>query len=371
MRALPAGQAATLLGDYELVLELASHDTTVLLGRRTGPRSFSRWVTIRYVGPFLGDEGRVLERIDRDIERASLVRHPYVLPIHEAGALANGRYVVSDYVEGGTLEELLESGPLPVAIAVALVADLLSGLEAVGRAEDAQGRPLMLVHGRLSPKSVVVGLDGRARLADLGLEAVPRKGESGSNSRQVFHYQAPEVLAGERTTSQSDVFSAGMILYELLRGAHPIAHARDPRSMSRALSEPLPLLSIVAPRVDVALAEIVARALSSDPSLRFRSAETFATAIERAAMGASPREVGAFTTSCLGPAVDDRRRLASEWVRSHAAAKGERSISTVARAHRRARRALRRRRSGAILLLVAGLVALGAGAGLIAWWISL
>ncbi|NUP14219.1 MAG: serine/threonine protein kinase [Polyangiaceae bacterium] len=370
MHALPTGEAAAKLGAYELVLELATHDTTVLLARRTGPRSFARWVSIRYVGPFMGDEASALERIDREVQRATSVQHPCVLPIHEAGSLANGRYIVSDYIEGATIAEVIDGRPVPAAIVVAIATDVLSGLEAISRAEDARGRPLGLVHGRVSPRSIVVGLDGRTRVADMGLSSVPRKQDNEEVGTQSFHYDAPEVLAGATPTVRSDVFATAMVLYEALAGRHPLARARRPDEARRMLATPLPLLSIASPSVPVDLAEVIARALSLDESVRYHSAESFSAAIERALAPASFREVGAFVAERAGARVDAKRQLSNEWVRAHAAALGEPTISTVARLRQRARLIAARRRKEMRALAVVALVLAGAAMGVVAWKLS-
>ncbi len=357
MRPLPLGDAATTIGGYELVLELSSDETTVLLARRTGPRSFSRWVTIRYVGPFDPADRARLDRIDLDLERAASIRHPCVLPILESGALANGRYVVGDYVEGGTLADLIAQGRLPPAVAVTLIADVIAGLDAVVRAEDGAGRRIGLVHGRVCPSSVVVGLDGRARVADLGLSRV--RAVTASNGKP-FLYQAPEVLRGERASERSDVFSVGMILYEMLAGGHPYARASSERDAERALEQPLPILSAARPSVGAPLAEVVARAVALDPDQRFRTFEALSGALERACAAAPLRETSAFITERLGPRVEARRELSRKWVVAHAAAIGEPSPSRIARARRRARIAIRRRRRELWALAIAGVIALWA-----------
>lgn len=321
MRSLPAGKSVTTLGGYELVLELAAHETTVLLARKTGPRSFSRWAAIRYVGPFMGPETKLLDRIDRDVERAAQVHHPCLLAIREAGALANGRFVVSDYVEGATLEEILSSSAgqgLDVDVTVAIACDMLAALHALLAAQDGVGRLMGIVHGRVTPKSVVVGTDGRTRLADLGLCSMPRRTErSPEGALETFHYDSPEVLAGADRDAASDIYSAGLVVYEMLAGSHPYAHAKDVTEARRAARRSLPLLSVVRRSVAADVAEVVARAVAADPALRYRTAEAFAAALELAARPASFREVGELVSSRLGARLEERRRMSSEWIRAH------------------------------------------------------
>jgi serine/threonine protein kinase len=225
---------------------------------------------------------------------------------------------------------------------------VLAGLEAIFRTQNDRGHALDLVHGCLGPQSIVVGVDGRTRIADLGLQSV-RRGNA--------HYDAPEVLLGEACTQRADIFSVGMILYEMLRGSHPLANVSGEELLRRS-REPLPLLSVQDPSIPPSLAEVAARALALDPALRYRSAEAFTAALERACPPASFREVAAFVTMNLGEAVEAKRTLSSEWVRAHAAALGEETPSMIARARRRARLLLIRRRRQIWALAVASVIAL-------------
>ncbi|MFO0548090.1 MAG: serine/threonine-protein kinase [Polyangiaceae bacterium] len=361
MRALPAGPAATTIGGFELVLELENEETTVLLVRRSGPRNFARWAVIRYVGPFGPAEHELSEAVARDLRRAANVSHPNVLPVHEVGVLGGARYVVTDYVEGCTIAELLRAGePLSLPVALAISADVLAGLEAIHTAKDGRLRPLGLTHGRLGATNVVVGLDGRARIADLGLTRAPRPQGEDAPSR-VLLSTAPELFDGARPSIEADVYAAGLLLYEMLTGAHPHARHRDRRALRAAASSPLPLLSAIDERVPRALADALARAVSPDPAFRYRSADAFARALEGAlptANGAeppraTPREVGAAVTARAARAVDQQKAMMQEWVLAH-------EPFEIARG-RRVRKTGRSRR-GRGVLIACGAVLLAASA---------
>jgi len=370
MRVLPTGEAATRLGGFELVLELASGQSTVLLARKTGPHKFSRWVAVRFVGPFLGKESALGDAITSDVERISPVSHPCVLAVHEVGAVAGGRYVVSDYVEGGSLRELLAGGPIPQDVALAIIGDVLSGLEAVHRARDERGRALGVTHGRITPSSIIVGLDGRSRIAELGLHAVPRR-EDAHEGPSSAAYEAPELVRPGLATPMSDVFSVGMLLYELLAGAAPLVRSESRARTKARLREPLPLLGTSGPKIARELAEVAARALAPDASHRYRSAEAFSAALERAARAATSRDVGALVEARFGTQVEERRRLSREWMQAHAAWLDPSSSGFLGRTREHARRLLHRRRRVVRVGSIAALVLAGALMGAIFWRLSL
>lgn len=370
MKALPSGDNASRLGDFELVLELSSHETTVLLGRRTGPRRFSRWVALRYVGPFLGPDVVVADRVTEDARRSQPVSHPNVLGVLEVGVVGAGRFIATDYIEGGTLEDLLADGPIPAPILCAILIDVLAGLTALHDATDGRGRPLVLRHGRLSPKNIVIGLEGRAKIADLGLGRLTPRFEPGVLGSA--HFRAPELSStAHAPTIESDLFSAGMVLYVGLSGAHPAAKAPSLEALAARLSKPLPLLSAngaAAPE----LAAFVARAIAPDPQHRFRSADAMSRALEAIVRPATTREVGAFVTARRGAEIEARRGATRAWIEAHERALG---ITDGVTPWRRARyawkRFARRNRTLSTALITLALIALGGLAGLVAWRIAL
>lgn len=357
------------MGDYELVLELSSLETTVLLGRRTGPRRFARWIALRYVGPFLGDEVTRGDRVIADARRAEPVQHPNVLGVRDVGVVGAGRFIATDYVEGGTLEDLLEKGPVPAEILCTVVIDVLAGLAALHEACDARGRPLGLRHGRLAPHNLVVGIDGRARVADLGLGSLTPSFEPGVVG--ATHFRAPELEGDGAPTVESDLYSVGMVLWVGLAGEHPVAQATSLEALVGRLKKPLPLLSTRG-RASPELAAFVARAVAPDPQHRFRSADAMGRALEAIVRPASPRDVGAFVSERQGGEVEARRAASRAWVDAHERALGvSDDVGLLRRARHAVRRFARRNRAAWTLLVTLGLIAIGVLSGLIAWRVAL
>jgi serine/threonine-protein kinase len=354
MRALPADDGAQTLGDFELVAELGEAASTVFLGRRVGPRRFSRLVAIRRVGPFGPDDAEHAEAIARDLRAAAYVSHPSVLPLREVGADGEARYVVTDYVEGGSVADLMDAcgGRIPPAIALAIALDALAGLEAVHRTES-DG---VLVHGRVSSQNLIVGADGRTRVADLGLVRAPRAERSGE-PRASFQYLAPEAHDAPPDAAEADVFSLGIVLHEILAGHHPLATARNAAEARRMLDRPLPLLSAATASVPRPLAEIVARAVAADPRLRYPSAEAFALALERCMPRASASEVADFVDVHLGPRIEADRETARRWLDDRDRHRGH-PPSIARRAGRRLE--LGERTTTLLSIAFAALLALGA-----------
>lgn len=194
------------------------------------------------------DEARAVSRLT----------HPNIVPVFEADDAGGQPYLVFEYVQGPTLAELLRRrGRLPAREAVTLVLGVLDALAAA----HAQG----LVHRDLKPSNVLVGADGRPRVMDFGIAArVADAGEAlvvGTPG-----YMAPEAARGEAPTPAMDLFSAGVLLAELLAGRPPLLERDARRALERVQREDLQL-DARAP-VDDTLRSIVQRALARDPAQR-------------------------------------------------------------------------------------------------------
>jgi serine/threonine-protein kinase len=180
-----------------------------------------------------------------------------------------------------------------VPIAAAIGSQMLQGLHAAHVATDEQGRPLSIVHRDVSPQNVLVGADGLVRVLDFGVaKAAGRRGATQVGQvKGKLAYLAPEQAFGT-TTAQSDLFSAGVVLWELLTG-RGLFHGETRRPSQELLSG----LSVDPPsrwakEVPAALDQIVLRALSRDPAERFASAREMALAIETAVAPAGPVVIG-------------------------------------------------------------------------------
>ncbi len=199
----------------------------------------------------------------------SRLSHPHVVPVFEADDGGGQPYLVFEYVAGGTLSELVRrDGALPPRRAVELMIGVLDALAAA----HAQG----IVHRDLKPSNVLLGADGRARVMDFGIAA---RVSGGADGRIVGTpgYLSPEAARGEAPSPRMDVFSAGVMLAELMAGER-LLHERDPlRAVQRVQLEDLQ----VPPSVDIddALRSIVQRALCRDALHRYDSAAALRDAL--------------------------------------------------------------------------------------------
>ncbi|RMF30042.1 MAG: serine/threonine protein kinase, partial [Chloroflexi bacterium] len=240
---------------------------------------------------------RFLERFRQEAQAAANLSHPNIVTIYDIGsddgmppAGETWHYIVMEYVEGRNLKDWIrESAPFPIASAVEIALQICAG---VGHAHR-HG----LVHCDLKPQNILITQGGMVKVTDFGIARAyatitPEETDSVWGTP---HYFAPEQAAGESPTPASDVYSIGVILYEMLTGRLPF-QAKDARTLALMhLQEPPPPLHPFNPQVPPQLEQIVLRALSKEPAARYRTAEQFQRILRRY------REEGEGVTSYYAP----------------------------------------------------------------------
>ena len=199
------------------------------------------------------------------------VQHPNIVPVYEADIQDRQPYLVFEYIAGQTLDQLLKkNGPMPAAAAVALMMDVLDAM-AVAHAAG-------VVHRDLKPSNILVDAAGRARVMDFGIAARLHKlqaANGGVVQGGTIGYLSPEAANGAVPMPAMDVFSAALVLVELLAGK-PMVDASDPyRAVYRVVQEQLTLPRELDGRIDDRLRAILLHALARDPAQRFADAKAF------------------------------------------------------------------------------------------------
>lgn len=204
----------------------------------------------------------------------SKLRHPNIVPIFEAGEEGGDLYLVFEYVPGKNLAEFLKnSGALTAVKAVSILRPILDAIDCA----HAQG----IIHRDLKPSNILLDEDGTPRVMDFGIAA---RVEGQANSTEEYTgtpaYMAPEYIQNREISARTDVFAAGLILYEMLTGHRAVEGANAFDTMRRLVSENIVLPPDVM-AIDEPLSGILLKALARDPELRYQSAEQFAEALDK------------------------------------------------------------------------------------------
>lgn len=284
-----------LAGRYVLDRPLASGGmATVYLGALVESGGVARTVAIKRVHPSLAVDAKCTAMMLDEARMASRISHANVVPILDVVREGAEIMLVLEYVHGVTASQLAREGSnqtsIPANVASAIVCGALRGLDAAHAATDVQGRPMGLVHRDISPQNIMVGLDGAARVIDFGIARALGRAEvtTGTELRGKVAYMAPERLRGQKTDLRVDLWSAGVVLWELVMGTK-LFQAEDPiEAAVKVCTGSIPQTG------NDALDGVLERALARDLDDRYPTAGDMANALEAAVPPASPAEVSAF-----------------------------------------------------------------------------
>ena len=230
---------------------------------RAHDRRLDRTVALKLMHAHLADSPDFVSRFRREARAAARLSNPGVVAVYDQGSLDGVAYLVMEYVEGPTLRDLITAGPLSVKEALGLVAQLLRPLGAAHRAG--------LVHRDIKPENVLLPSDGSvAKVADFGLaRAVTEVTQTTTgNVLGTVAYLAPELITSGDSTSRADVFSAGVVLYELLTGEQPFTADSPIQIAFRNVHEDVPLPSALVPDMPADVDELVATMTRREPQDR-------------------------------------------------------------------------------------------------------
>ncbi len=258
------------------------------------------------------------------LDEARLVaglNHPNIARLLEVGKEGQVYFLAMEFVHGETVRAVLEVSararqPIPPGIALAIVARVAHALHHAHDRKGLSGTQLEIVHRDVTPANVMLGYDGVVKLLDFGIaRAKGRAQETQSGTvKGKFAYMAPEQCKGKPVDRRADVFSLGIVLYELTTLRRAFRGESDYETLQKIVTLDIAPPSKVVPGYPPALEAIVQRAMALDPDARFQTAIEMATALEAVAVGlgglASPAALAAFMAErfiagAAGPASDD------------------------------------------------------------------
>jgi serine/threonine-protein kinase len=255
---------------------------------RAFDETLERWVAIKLMHREISSDSDQLERFRREARAVASLNHPHVVTVIDFGEDDDHPYIVLEYVEGENLKDRLRrTGRLPVPEAVAYAIE-------IGRAlECAHGNKL--VHRDVKPQNVLIDPEGRAKVTDFGI-ARSLEAEGLTATGRVLgttDYVAPEQALGEPTTAQSDVYSLGICLFEMLTGDVPFRADSQVAVAMKHVKDPLPDIRMRRPEVSAALASVVETACAKETANRFASAHELVHELEHTLVIEASRAGGA------------------------------------------------------------------------------
>jgi eukaryotic-like serine/threonine-protein kinase len=260
--------ADTLLNQrYKLLGQLGQGGMAVVY--KAQDLSLGRLVAIKMLRQSLIHDEDFLARFQQEARAAANLAHPNIVTVHDFGHHEERYYIVMEYIEGKDLKTLIKEGaPFTPERALDLTIQVCAGLGYAHRAG--------LIHCDVKPQNVLVTADGRVKITDFGIAralATLRPGETTDVVWGSPQYYSPEQAAGEHPSPASDVYSIGIVMYEMLAGRLPFVASNQQALTLMHLREEPPRLSVFNPAVPETLERIIHKVLAKEPSARYRTAD--------------------------------------------------------------------------------------------------
>src|SRR5919109_246914 len=265
----------TLSGRYRIDAEIASGGmSTVYLAF---DQTLERPVAVKVLHSEICGDPSALERFRREARTVAQLSHPNVVMVIDAGEDDGRPYIVFEHIQGETLKDRIRRlGPLPISAAVAYAIEIGRALEAAHERQ--------LVHRDVKPQNVLIDEEARAKVTDFGIarnlggEGLPLT--AAGRVIGTTDYVSPEQALDHQVTPQTDVYSLGIVLYEMLTGEVPFKGESKMDVAAKHVRESLPDVQKRRPEISAALAAIVERATAKEPSNRYRSATEMVRELE-------------------------------------------------------------------------------------------
>ncbi len=285
-----------LAGKYELLEKAGAGGMAIVWRARTlGAAGFTRPVAVKRISPHLATDPEFVAMFVEEARVVSELQHPLVTQIHDFGVDAQGHhFLVMEWVEGVDLAQLAhcfqaDGGQVPWPIAAAIGIEVLGALGAAHARTTPEGTPAPVYHRDVTPQNILLSIDGFVKLTDFGIaKAMDRATMTRPNAlKGKLAYLAPEMVRGKPPTAQSDLFSVGVCLWEILAGRKLFEAATDMQVLFMVEEGRVPDLRELRPDIPQGLWEVLATGLARAPEDRFGTAHLMARKLAELLRGTS------------------------------------------------------------------------------------
>ncbi len=299
----------TSFGKYFLTEKLATGGMAeIYLAKIVGPGGFEKQLVIKQIHPKLTGQRHFVDLFVAEAKTLVTLAHGNIVPVYELGVVDDTYFIAMEYIDGPTLYRLTEmvarrEGRIEPAVAAWITARILEGLDYAHRKGEG------VIHRDLSPRNVMLSRDGEVKLVDFGIAVtLGNAGEEESEQSAPtgsFPYMSPEQVRKEQLTAQTDLFSVGVLMWEMLVG-HRLFARNDPDATLAAVTDSdIPRPSSQRPDIPAKLDDVVMRALERDKTSRWSDAAEMLAALQKYLYALDvtpgPRDVAALVAKFCPP----------------------------------------------------------------------
>jgi CheY-like chemotaxis protein/tRNA A-37 threonylcarbamoyl transferase component Bud32 len=319
----------TRFGDYVLIERIGDGGMAeIFLAKRHGYSGFEKLIALKRILPRYSGNETFVRMLIQEAKLAADLQHFNIVQVLDLGDVDGQVYLAMEYVKGRDLASILSAAyrrkeSIPVPIGVCIATEFLTGLDYAHRKTDERNRPLGIIHRDISPQNILISYEGEVKVTDFGIARfISEKADFQlpGNLHGKFGYMSPEQVGGYEIDQRSDIFSAGVVLWEMLTGRRLFRGKSPKETIDLVVQKPVPAPSEVNPEVPPEIDRICLSALERDRDSRFQTVGAFLGELTRAsdalARRAAPRDVSVYMRRQFGREKDRPRTTPRPRVRS-------------------------------------------------------
>jgi len=315
----PVRRGEGAYGPYRLLERVAVGGMAeVFKAKRSGVEGFEKVVAVKRILPHLSDNKEFVDMFVDEAKMVAGLTHPNIVQIFDLGRIEKSYYIAMEYVQGRDLRSILrrarERGTrVPLDLCALIASRVCAALEYAHRKKDDRGQPMMTVHRDISPQNILISFEGDVKLTDFGIAKAASKAtvtEAGALRGKLL-YMSPEQAWGKPMDRRSDVFSLGIVFYEMLTDHKPFLGSSEVSILETVreckVAPPRSLNGAIPP----ALERVVMRALERDPERRYQDAGEMSRDLEAALHETPPPPTAAALARFMETLYEPREREAT------------------------------------------------------------
>jgi serine/threonine protein kinase len=309
------------MGKFQLLSEIATGGMAeIWIAKQQLEEGIEKLVVIKMLRPKLKKNREFVHMFLNEARIASRLTHPNVVQMYDLGYAAGNYFIAMEYIAGENLRTTTKAcrktgDKIPLPLSLAIISQACEGLHYAHTKTDVLGRPLNIVHCDMSPQNIVISFTGQVKLVDFGVAKAASRFEQAQSGvvKGKLAYMSPEQIQGKQMDARSDVFSAGIVLWELCTWKRLFGSFTPNEIVKLIPTGNVPSPSRVNPEVTPALESVILKALQKDPLSRFQSAlemhQALAEVMHDDGVSAEASELSAFMRRIFEHKLDSVRRI--------------------------------------------------------------
>jgi serine/threonine protein kinase len=288
-------------GPYRLIDRVAVGGMAeVFKAKRSGVEGFEKVVAVKRILPHLSDNQEFVDMFVDEAKMVAGLTHPNIVQIFDLGKIDKSYYIAMEYVHGHDLRTILKRAKekgmrMPLDLSLHIVKEVCASLEYAHRKKDDKGRPMQIVHRDVSPQNIMISFEGDVKLTDFGIAKAATKASNTDRGalRGKLLYMSPEQAWGKPIDRRSDLFSLGIVLYEMVTDQKPFLGGSTELSILEAVRQgEIARPRSINPRIPESLENVVLKALAKDADERYQDAGEMHRGLERVLRERQPPAAG-------------------------------------------------------------------------------